>query len=287
MRFHPARVLERYGLTGPAESLRRLAWATASIPPPRHAGDFLRGLAWVPGAFIHRRGYCVLDEDQLRSTRTSDTAFVFGSGSSLRDIPSDEWKRIDAHDTAAFSHFHRQTWVQVGYHLIAEVNDVDATAASFRTNPCYRDTVYLVMCGLQAAASNEMVARRLFPRGARLFRYRRVARGRSLPPGESFKAGLVHGTNTLLDVVNFALLMGWKTIVLAGVDLYHREYFFDERTPEPDSIASDARYAQGPHVVEMLGLWRSWANARGIELFIYDARSLAAEVLPVWTWPAP
>ena len=280
MHFHPARTLERYGFTGAAESLRRVAWSRVSIPPFRHMRELIGGLLWVPGAFVSRRRYRVLTEGELYRTRTSETVFVFGSGASLRDISGDAWKRIADHDTASFSHFHRQTWVRVGYHLVAEVNDIDATAHSFRTNPCYRDTVYLLMRGAQAAASNEILARRLLPDGARMFRYRRVARGRTVPPSSRLGAGLVHGTNTVLDVVNFALLMGWTTIVLAGVDLYNREYFFD-----PPPVPSNVPFNQRDHVVEMLGLWRSWANARGIELFVYDERSLAARVLPVYAWP--
>jgi hypothetical protein len=285
MRFHPAQTLERHGFARAAESLRRLAWSTVSIPPPRHLRFFFQGLVWVPLAFVRRRTYRLLTEDDLRATRTSDTVFVFGSGGSLRDISDDEWRRIADHNTVAFSHFHRQTWVRVDYHMIAEVNDIEATARSFRTNPRYRDTVYLVMRGPQAAASNEMVARRLFPKGARLVRYRRVARGRTVPPSSSFEAGLAHGTNSVLDVVNFALLMGWTTVVLAGVDLYNRAYFFDQPAAGSAPVPNEAPFAQSRQVIEMLGLWRSWADARGIQLYIHDARSLAAEVLPVYAGP--
>jgi hypothetical protein len=191
-----------------------------------------------------------------------------------------------AHDTVAFSHFHRQRWLRVDYHLVAEVNELDATAESFRESPFYRDTIFLVMRGILAQASNEMIARRLIPAGARIFRYRRIGRGHTRPPSTRFAEGLVHGSNTSLDVVNFALLMGWKRIVVAGVDLYNRQYFFQ---PEGEALESDRHghsfaspFVQADHVIEMYRLWREAAAERGAELLVYDERSLLSAVLPVY-----
>lgn len=284
-RIRPAAALERLGLRGAAERARTLRADTVVHAETLRTAALPTTRAWLrePSG---RRAYRVLDEGELRATRRSDTVFVFGSGGSLREMEDEEWARIAAFDVVGFSHFHRQRWVDVGYHLVAEVRDVHETGASIAANPRYGNTVFLVMKGWIARASNELVGQRLLPAGARVFRWKRVARGRTVPPSRSFRAGLVHGSNSSLDAVNFALLMGWRRVVVAGVDLYDKEYFFlppgSARPDERPQFTVASRFHQADHVVEMFRLWREAARASGTELTVYNPRSLLAEVLPVF-----
>ena len=48
-------------------------------------------------------------------------------------------------------------------------------------------------------------------------------------PTRSFAQGVRHAPGTLSDVVNCAYLLGWKDIVLVGVDLYDSRYFWLEQ----------------------------------------------------------
>lgn len=211
---------------------------------------------------------------------------MFGSGASLRDISDDEWQRISEFDTVAFSHFHRQRWVRVDYHLIVEVASAEDTAASIRSNPLYADTIFGMAKGWIAEAPNELIARRLLAPSARIFRWRRIARGRIAPASPRLSDGLVHGAGSIQDTVNFALVMGWRRIVVAGVDLYGDRYFWMSSGPEAAQAAIPAagRWAQADTVVSSLGLWRSAAAARGVDLCVYSSNSLLAEALPVFSW---
>ena len=284
----PARALERAGLVRTAHAARELRWAAAELRPllrPDRAARLTR--AWMRDR-AGRRGYRLLSEDELRSTRSSDTAFVFGSGRSILEIGPEEWRRIAQHDTVTFSSFHRLRAVRIDYHLVAEVVDRDETGTSIRSNPCYADTVFLVVEGWIAEAGNDLVGRRLLPPGARIFRYRRVARGRIAPPNRSFADGLVHGANTSFDAVNFALLMGWRRIVVAGVDLYDKRYFWlgpnETRAHEHPGVTAATPFPSAGHIVEMFGLWREAAAHEGTELLVYNPRSLLAQALPVFRW---
>ena len=254
---------------------------------PRHA-------AHLTAAWAHERrnrsAYRVLSEAELLATRRSDTVFVFGSGKSILDLRPEEWERIAEHDTVAFSHFHRQRFVRVDYHLIAEILDLDELAPSLRENPCYGDTVYVLLKGWIAERSNEVVGRRLLPAGARMFRCTRIKRGRYAPPSTSFRQGLVHGWNSSLDVTNFAYLMGWKRIVIAGVDLYDKEYFWlppgVTGPGEQPGITARSRFPAADETVGMFGRWRELMAAEGVDLVVYPGRSLLSSVLPAFAWPA-
>jgi hypothetical protein len=284
----PARALDRLGFPAAAARARLLRSDAAYVASGlRPSWALQKTREWLREP-LGRRAYRTLSEEELLATRSAETAFVFGSGRSLLDIGPDEWRRIGEANTIGFSHFHRQRWVRVDYHLVAEVSGVRPTAESIAASPCYASTIFLVMRGWNAEASNALVGRRLLPRGARVYRYRRIARGLTIPPSERLGAGLVHGSNTSLDVVNFALAMGWRRVVVAGVDLYNRNYFFlgeDETRPdERPGWSANMRFHQADHVVEMFGLWHGAARERGIELYVYDSRSLLAEVLPVFSW---
>ncbi|MGQ0732902.1 MAG: hypothetical protein ACT4QD_04520 [Acidobacteriota bacterium] len=255
----------------------------------RHAGWWLQ--AWPRNAAaslrnaIGRRRYVELDEAALLATRSAETVFVFGSGRSLLDITAAGWTEIASANTISFREFPRQTFVRADYHVTGEIDDLDAYARRIRENPRYAKTVFVVQKGWRASGGNELIGRGLLPRGARVFRYKRTARGRYVPPSRRFADGLVHGHGTVVGVVNFAVLMGWRRIVLAGVDLYDKRYFWlpvDEgRSYEKPGLTVESRFTGADDIVEMLGRWRVLLDEAGIDLRVLDSRSLLAGRLPV------
>ncbi|HEY8645252.1 MAG TPA: hypothetical protein VIL77_05160 [Gaiellaceae bacterium] len=234
---------------------------------------------------VGRRRYRLLSEDQLRATRRSETAFVFGSGRSLLEITPGEWEEIARHDTVSFREFPRQQWVRADYHVTGEVDFLDEYARRLNDNPLYRDTVFVVQEGWLAESGNGLVGRRLLPEQARVFRYHRVARGRYAPPSRRFRDGVVHGFNSSISTTNFAILMGWRRIVLTGIDLYDKGYFWlgesETRAYEKEGVDASMLFTNAERTVSTLGRWRELLQPEGIELLVWNPRSLLAEVLPV------
>src|SRR5262245_15855321 len=248
---------------------RRLRWTLQGAP--RCAAAMMRNARG-------RHAYRELSETELLASRTSDTVFIFGSGGSLNDIGSEEWRAIADANTISFREFPRQSFVRADYHLTAEVDDLDEYAARLRDNPLYSRTVFVVQRGWPAFSGNNLIGRHLLRDDARVFRYRRLARGRDVPPSRSFAEGLVHGHGSVIGVVNFAYLMGWRTIVLAGVDMYDKRYFWlrpDETRPyEKPGLTSASRFTGADEIVSMLGRWRDLFEREDIRLFVYNPRSL-------------
>lgn len=257
--------------------------------------------AWL--RFRANRGrYRFLSEDELLARRTSDTIFVFGSGWSLNDVPSEHWAHFERHQTLGFNWFVRQDFVRTDYHVIRGIGTDDlrpevwrpATAEYFRLtreNPRYRSTIFVVQTGFGAITGNRGIGLRLLPPDRPIFLYR--SKPGQADFGWSFAQGLAHPNSTLEDAVNFAVLGGWTRIVLVGVDLYDRRYFWlghDETRPE--DIARGARHDE-PHsraataMIATFGDWRQMLAARGIELLVYNPRSLLAGPLPVYVTPPP
>jgi len=246
---------------------------------------------------LARRTYRTLTEEELLATRTSETAFVFGSGRSLLDVLPEEWERIAECNTIGFSEFHRQRFVRADYHMVGEVADEPGMdherglrdyARLLHENALYAQTVLLLQEGWAARDSNELVARRLLPGSARVFRYRRASRGVYAPPSRSLREGVTHGWNSAIGATNLALLLGFRRIVLAGVDMYDRGYFWlDEgarRENVPEDAALDDPFPTAGAVVDLFRRWRELVEPEGIELSVYNPRSRLAEALPVFSW---
>ena len=262
--------------------------------------------AWARDRANRHRWYRIVDEDAVRAARRSDRVYVFGSGASLNDLSSGEWAAIAEHDVFGFNAFYRQRWVRTDFHLLRggvygelrwrphgmEVRDLIAA------NPLYADTIYLLQDEFLGHFANTVVGRGLLPRGARVFRYRTLP-GPGLP-SRSLADGIRHSPGTLADCVNLAALLGWREIVLVGVDLYDSRYFW---LPPDQTLGYDAKAAnivpmelnnirgnrpQDMHntaasgVVEQMAAWHDALAADGVRLAVYNPRSLLAGVLPVF-----
>lgn len=247
----------------------------------------------------NRQHYRFADEAELRARRRSDTVFVFGSGASLNELSEDDWAEIARHDTFGFNWFVHEHFVRCDFHLVRGIPDTDLDPSVWRpqleeyfclvrANPLFAETVFLVHGGFRAINGNRAIGHRLLPQTNPVFRWRTDVRKEL--PSRSFGDGLVHGHSTLQECINAAYLLGWKRIVLAGVDLYDRRYFWlaPDETRSVDfrrgAVASEthARVASG--MVETLGRWRQWLAAEGVELEVLNPRSLLAETLTVFSY---
>ena len=239
--------------------------------------------------------YTVIDEAAVRATRKSDTIFIFGSGYSLNDITPEGWREIARHDTLGFNFFVHQNFIRMDYHLVREVARQDigdrwkADAAEYfgmaKASPHYANTIYLVQSGFRAINGNRVIGHGFMPVANRVFLWRTII-GQHLP-SESIDRGLVHGQGTLAECINFAALMGWKRIVLAGVDLYDRRYFWlPKDQPREMNNSVDVTHSTALNgLVELMRDWKAYYDARGIELYVHNPRSLLAQVMPVWPQP--
>jgi hypothetical protein len=279
-------------------------WRTSG---PAH---WLRWNAMLTNAWLrdrmNRAAYTAVSETALVAARRSDTVFIFGSGASLNDLVAEEWREFSRHDVFGFNAFYHQQWVDADFHLlrVGVYGDLRwesftrEAAAVIRSNPRFSRTVFILQEGYLAQFSNQLVGYRLLPASARIFRYPSAREdGR---PTRSFADGLRHTTGTLADAVNCAFCAGWKRIVLVGVDLYDSRYFYLKADETVGFDAATGRITAGernywrgqrydePHatirngVVDLMADWRTALGEAGVDLLVYNPRSLLAEVLPVY-----
>ncbi|HUQ86847.1 MAG TPA: hypothetical protein VM096_04755 [Vicinamibacterales bacterium] len=264
--------------------IRNAYWTLVQLPAQLRA--------WV-GFLSNKHHYELLTEAQLRDSRRSDTVFIFGSGGSLNDISASEWRAIEAHDTFGFNWFVHQQFVRSDFHVVREIGEWQDWRSDIRryfdlinSNPRFANTRFLVQTGLGGVNGNRAIWLRLLPRLRRVFLFR-SHRGSRLP-STSLADGVAHTEGTLSDCINLAALLGWRHIVLCGVDLYNRQYFW---LPSGEPRHGDSTTV-GPHntaiggIVDSVGAWREFYARQGVSLYVYNPKSLLAQVLPVWQRPA-
>ena len=260
--------------------IRNTYWAIGALPT--------RIAAWI-GFQRHKHHYQFLDEAGLRALRKSDTVFVFGSGGSLNEIAPAEWRAIEAHDTLGFNWFVNQRFVRCDFQVVREFGyeadwrkDIRRYFDVVASNPCYDSTTFLVQSGFAATMGNRAIWLEMLPKKRPLFLFRSWRRKH---PSTSLAEGVTHTEGTLSDCINLAALLGWRHIVLCGVDLYNRQYFWlPSGEPRYGDTTTSGRHntAIGGGIVETVRDWREFYDSRGVSLYTYNPRSLLADVLPVW-----
>jgi hypothetical protein len=219
-----------------------------------------------------------------------------------------EWEHFASADTCGFNEFFRQRWIRMDFHLLrAGVYGQlrwrpyldDLLAPELHANDFYRSTIYLLPRGfITGEFANHVVGWGYLPPGSRILRYH-VIRSPG-PPTSSLRDGARQFAGTLGQVVNCAYALGWRDIVLVGVDLYDSRYFWlpSDRTTAVDATTGKITAAEHnnlhgtrydePHgtvrlgVVDALADWTRFLEARGVRLRSYNPRSLLARVMPVY-----
>lgn len=237
--------------------------------------------------------------EEARKKKRSDTIFIFGSGYSMNALAPAEIKRMEQHDTLSFSWFVYQNFIRADFHLVREVASDDYNPAIWRGefrryaqllkgNPYYQKTIFILQVGL---GSIRALLNDSFPEGAEGLFYYDGPKGTRYP-NDDFRAsfgGLTHGPSTLFDCINFAYLLRWRKIVLVGVDLYDRRYFWLERdqTRRNDIIRDKTcrdKHNTARETIIWAKRWRKYFQKKDIELYVHNPRSLLVQSLPIFTF---
>lgn len=250
-----------------------------------------------------RKNYKLVPYSEFYKRKTSDVIFVFGSGSSLQDITTEEWERVASHNTLGWRLFVFQEYARADYLILREIvgpiytynqskliEESQRLMVQLKNNSKFDDSLVIIQEGQVARAGNSLMGYKLAPQHHTYMRYTNRKRQFGSDPSSSFEEGVVHIYSTLTDAVNFAYLGGWKHIVLIGIDLYDSAYFIMQPGQQNPAWVSGNPSPDAPNttavsgIVGLMGEWTKWLSDRDVQISVYNPRSLLAEVMPVFTW---
>lgn len=227
--------------------------------------------------------------------RKSDTVFILGSGASINDISASDWEVIAKHDTMTFNWFAYQDFVDIDYYLIKDITYDDRDKNIFLEEyykfnrllvnhwAHYQNTLFILQSGPLATNVNKMLYHRILPKDSHITGFK-MYRGVNLElnlPWLSMKTG------TLLTCVNLAIKMGWSKIVLTGIDLYNRDYFWFKPDQVRENDLKRGAIKTDPHNTTegIIKIFRSqvlpYAEKNNILVSVLNRRSLLTDIMPV------
>lgn len=279
--------------------------------------DGLYGLPyWIKARFALRKYYDVITVETLRERVTSDTVFIFGSGPSIADVTEEQWKEIEKHNTLGVGAWALQDFVRTDFYIMREIGcrsnfliweliDKEACHELFgamKRNRHFKNSIYVVYDCITHAPTNYILEKRLIPEGAKVFPFTNPLPYKYRPPSTDAHY-LTHFGTTVSDGINLAMILGWKNIVLMGVDGYDGKNFWNIQDTPHASVESiiqgyseirvDTEKAdRGLHhtisnLAYLLGRWRPKLDELGINVWVYSPKSVLAErgTVPVYQWP--
>ena len=113
-----------------------------------------------------------------------------------------------------------------------------------------------------------------------------IDRQKNWPPSEKM-INIPHGSATLFDAINISYILGYKEIVLVGVDLYDSKYFNlpNDKTREFDLNRNRKNtdiHGTAPHVIEGIVKWKEFFKKKGINIFVENPKSLIANEIDIY-----
>ena len=258
-------------------------------------------------AVSERTGLPLLETLDLSQVKTSDTAFVLGSGWSINEISDRRWDVIGRHDTIALNFWPVHPFVpriylfenvdrEEGYELmfdalqhllnqrateyrnvvkiISEQRPAGSRQLVFEIPEGFRSNLY-IGCSTAVVARSEQE----FIAGMRYLRRRGI-----FDPGNHVAWHFKYGSS-VIAAMSLAARMNYRRIVLCGIDLGNADYFYQDAGRYPEASAWEFIPRSEPQVTTLRLKWRLSAqdviylfkqevlDPAGIELFVENSSS--------------
>lgn len=198
-----------------------------------------------------KQGFSVALRNNMINYKSSDRIYILGSGPSINAISQEQWAFINEHDSFAFNWFFANPHIPTFFHMELIDDNFEIfkycyteKSSEFKSRPAifnYRK--------LPAETSKENL-------GFIDNLYMSVPKSLGGTSEHDFKALLeyyyfkrnyleenliIQYDASLIIAISFAVLMGYKQIILAGVDLDSYDYFFYDRNLYNSNLADKIR----------------------------------------------
>ncbi len=258
--------------------------------------------------FLHRIArkrlkdyYTTLTEQEVIASRKSDTLIVMGSGYSINDLTKNDIKKFEDHDIFAFSGFFEfNEFIRIDYYLAREffVYNNNMSTEEMKKNGMFLyffadkvnkskssdRIIFFFQVELCSEIINLLLAHKMLMPLIKIFPFRNPINRIFRYPWKGIRT-LLHCGGTLTDVVHAGYGMGYKRIVLVGIDLYDRNHFWlpkdvTSKVDKERNAQSQEKHNMADDSIRVFKKWNAFLSEKGVRLYVYNPKSLLTEVLP-------
>ena len=239
----------------------------------------------------------IITTSDLKMKKRSDMLFIFGTGSSLKKISKKNWGKIAKFDTLGINNTILLKKINFTYQInrelyISNKKKIKNQVEIIKSNKFLKNTVFLFPYGLTCSYTNWVFSIGNWDKKSVFYLFKTNIIYK-LPLG-SLETGLIHKKGTLTDAISFGYFMGYKKIILVGVDLYDRRYFYTTENKTSIALgenvdidnfgktAGDNHQTVDNGIVILVRKWKFYLNKNNVQLLIYNKKSLLSKVLKIY-----
>ena len=265
----------------------------------RYLPYWAQAWAWItrgPG------GHELLSLDEVRERKRSDTLFILGSGPSIRRVRPGQWEYLGQHESFGIN-FSLLLNIVPTYHLMEDGKVAWHRELTKRVLTPRRQRLSPTTWFISNRHTRRLIHPRytpdLFPDPARVCVFQlpeRLLLERDRPFTAEDFAKSIRYRGTMSLVLYLAMQLGYKRLVLLGVDLHTPRHFFedmeemreymenvsrdqlDDRLPFPVMIPKDRMYR--PLDEYLYGLNELHFSRKGIELYVGNRDNMLCPRIP-------
>lgn len=250
--------------------------------------------------FFKRTYYDISHKNTLKTT-----LFIFGSGSSLKNISDRQFNLMNEKGhTLGFNAVVDLEKINWDYFIIREFEQKIFYFSKFtlesifnfsllkhftkkiRLSNFFSNTKFFI-CSDQKCGQSLLwlfIYGRYFRN--KFFYTNKYNRNLNWPPSETFK-NIPHANATLNDAINIGYLLGYDEIVLVGVDLYDSRYFYlDDNETRDFDIKKNRNHLMKHNttdsIINTLKYWKTFLDSKKKNIKVFNPKSLAADFLEVY-----
>ena len=265
----------------------------------------------------------IITQEQIKQKKQSDTIVIYGSGGSINDLGAEGVSRLSNYDSIGFN-FSCKSGIPSTFYILREQTTTnrgysdeykkDLVADINKNNP---NTTLLVISMLtsghvwkgrrgwldhHSSFSNEgMILNEIYfeekyyrdnphtpnPNKKLIVNAPKMnSFCDQLCDTDLFSKGILYYSCTMSNALHFSLGMGYKRIILAGVDLYDHRYFWLPKNVLREQAKRKKRGINTKHkTFEFTTACVDTLSKRNnIDLYVINPKSVLNQYIPVWDW---
>ena len=262
--------------------------------------------------FLPKDFYRIENELDIKKQLKSKTIFIFGAGSSICDLNKRQLKKISNFHTMGCNFFVIQDFIQLDFQVFREMgksskpenqgkvtfdfNLVSKLSEILKKNRKLQNTIFFLQAGYDAWGPNILRGLRVFKKSAKIFLYSNTRNFDSIKTSNNLDGPIYHGSSTITDCIHLSYLLGFNKIILCGVDLNDRRYFWNKKKmkfydlngvtrnggeyTEDNNQSESHRSKDG--LISDLKEWNKNLKKQNVKLYTLNTKSALSEFLPIF-----
>jgi hypothetical protein len=237
-----------------------------------------------------------LNINQIKKIKKTNEVFIYGSGYSINEISNEEWRKLRNYDSIGFNNTIFLKKISFTYHINRYLKNpkknINYQIKIINKNRYLKKTTFLMPEGFIEEYTNNIFSKNLWDKNKNFFLFK-TNRFFNLPIG-NINVGLIHKSGTLIDCITFAYYLGYKKIVLVGVDLYDTRYFYVPKNktsilfniPSSKNVHGNTPDCKHQTIINKVDyrirLIKKFLTKKSISLEVYNKKSLLKRELKLF-----